>query len=193
MMPRRNATILAGAALFACVAALAVLYVIPRSSVHRSPPDALAGLEMAAAPQALPPITVVDAQGRKLALSAYRGRIVILNLWATWCAPCVHELPALAQLANALGADRVAVLAVNTGQESGPATAAFLKAHRAGNLAVVRDPSLSLLQVFGAEGLPFSVLVDAQGRQIGTAVGPLDWSDPQSVAYFRELGAKPAT
>jgi len=192
MMPRGNVTIPATAGVLA-IAILAVLYVIPRSSVHQSPPQALSGLDMVSQPKVLPPISVVDAGGKKQSLSAYRGRLVVLNLWATWCAPCVHELPSLAALAKALGANGFAVVAVNMGQDSGPATAAFLKAHGAANLPVYRDPNLALLQDFGAEGLPFSVVVDGKGREVASATGPLDWDDPAAVAYFKQLAAKPAS
>ena len=115
---------------------------------------------------------------------------MILNMWATWCAPCVTELPAVGKLAAALDPGKVMVVAVNTGHDDTAATAAFLKARGAANLAVYRDPSLSLLMAFGSQGLPFSVVIDAKGREIARASGPMKWSDPAAIAYFKALAAQ---
>ena len=124
-----------------------------------------------------------------MSLAGFKGRVVILNMWAAWCAPCVRELPALGRLAAALGPGKVAVVTVNTGHDTAAQTAAFLKAHGASDLPANRDPDLSLLTDFGSQGLPFSVLIDAQGREIARASGPMQWDDSQAIAYFRALGA----
>jgi thiol-disulfide isomerase/thioredoxin len=168
------------------VAALAVLYVI-RPALASPVPKALAALVPDPAPKPVPAASIVDAQGKPQPLSAFRGRVIILNMWATWCAPCVRELPAVGKLAQALGSGKVTVVAVNAGHDDAAATAAFLKAHGAGNLAVYRDPDLSLLTAFGSQGLPFSVLIDAKGREIARASGPMNWDDPAAIAYFKSL------
>ncbi len=183
-MPRIDTRILAAAV---AVAALAVLYVIGSSPVHLAIPPALSSLEADPAPKALPAVVFLDAQGRQRTLAAFEGHVVVLNLWATWCVPCARELPALGRLAAALEGDAVTILAVNVGHDDAAATALFLRAHGAGNLAVYRDPDLSLLQVFGAQGLPFSVIVDAGGREIARALGPIRWDDPAAIVYFRSL------
>ena len=185
-MPHKTAKILAAA--FGAV--LAVLYVIP--SVEASPaiPQALAALTPDAAPKPAPAATFMDAQGHSLPLSAFKGRVVILNLWATWCAPCVEELPAVAKLAAALGSGKVMVVAVNASHDDAAKVADFLKSHGAANLAVYRDPDLSLLTAFGSQGLPFSVVIDGKGREIARASGPMKWDDPAAIAYFKSLGAR---
>ena len=188
-MPRKTARILAAA----FGVALAVLYVIP--SVEASPaiPPALAALKADPAPKPAPAATFMDAQGHAQPLSAFKGRVVILNLWATWCAPCVEELPAVAKLAAALGPGKVTVVAVNASHDDAAKVADFLKAHGAANLAVYRDPDLSLLTAFGSQGLPFSVVIDGKGREIARASGPMKWDDPAAIAYFKSLASRAAS
>jgi thiol-disulfide isomerase/thioredoxin len=171
-------------------AALVVLYVIP--SVEASPaiPPALAALKADPAPKPAPAATFLDAQGHPQPLSAFKGRVVILNLWATWCAPCIAELPAVGKLAAALGDGKVAVVAVNASHDDAAKVADFLKSHGAGNLAVYRDPDLSVLTAFGSQGLPFSVVIDDKGREIARASGPMKWDDPAAIAYFKSLGSR---
>jgi thiol-disulfide isomerase/thioredoxin len=189
-MPRsRNLSV----AVLALGVALVVLYGI--GSVQASPgretiPHALAALTPDPAPRQVGAVTFVDAAGKPRTLSAFKGRVVVLNLWATWCAPCVRELPAVARLAATLGPGKVMVVAINAGREDAAATAAFLKAHGAADLAVYRDPDFSLLSAFGSQGLPFSVLIDAKGREFARASGPMGWDDPASIAYFKSLGSR---
>src|SRR5271154_4935428 len=169
-------------------AALVVLYVIRPAQASPVPiPPSLAALMPDATPKAVPAVSVVDANGKVQPLSALKGHVVILNLWATWCAPCVEELPAVGKLAAALGSGKVVIVAVNAGHDDAAKTAAFLKAHGAANLSVYRDPDLSLLTAFGSQGLPFSVVIDAKGREIARASGPMKWDDPKAIAYFKSL------
>jgi len=195
-MPRIKPKFPALAAAVFAGAALVVLYVIrpvQASPVRETIPHALAALRPDPQPKPVPAATFVDAQGRSQALSAFKGRVVILNIWATWCAPCVRELPEVGRLVAALGPGKVTVVAVNTGHEDAAATASFLKTHGAANLAVYRDPDLSLMSAFGSEGLPFSVLIDARGREIARASGPMQWDDPAAIAYFKSLGSRAAS
>ncbi len=184
-MPRKTVQMLA--AVFG--AALAVLYVIRPVEASPAIPPALAALKADPAPKPAPDATFMDAQGHAVPLSAFKGRVVILNLWAIWCAPCVEELPAVAKLAAALGPGKVTLVAVNASHDDAAKTADFLKSHGAANLAVYRDPELSILTAFGSQGLPFSVVIDSKGREIARASGPMKWDDPAAVAYFKALGS----
>ena len=94
----------------------------------------------------------------------------------------------MAKLSAALGTGKVMVVAVNASHDDAAKVADFLKAHGAANLAVYRDPDLSLLTAFGSQGLPFSVVIDARGREIARASGPMNWDDPAAIAYFKALG-----
>jgi thiol-disulfide isomerase/thioredoxin len=156
------------------------------------PPASLARLQPVA-PTTLPDVAFTDAQGGRHTLSAFKGRYVLLNLWATWCAPCVRELPALAKLQSAMPPGGLMVVAVNVGHGSPAETLAFLKAHDASSLAGYFDPDLGVMHVFGAFGLPLSVLFDRQGREVAHALGPADWDDPAAITYFKSLSAHAAS
>lgn len=169
--------------LAAAIAAIA-LYVINASPVHGvDRPPALAKLVPVAAPKSIPAAAFFDGRGQRLSLASFRGRYVLLNLWATWCAPCVRELPALARLQQALPG--LTIVAVSEGRESAPQTAAFLKAHGAAALHTYLDPDHAFLEALGVFGLPLSVLVDPAGREHARAAGPAEWDDPQAIAWLR--------
>jgi len=139
------------------------------------------------APKPLPPASFVGPDGRPQSLAQFKGKVVILNIWATWCAPCVRELPALDRLQLALPKESLTIITVNAGHDTAAQTAAFLKAHQAADLPADRDPDLSLLTGFGSQGLPFSVLIDAEGREIARVSGPVKWDDPAAINYFKSL------
>src|SRR5580658_9034898 len=186
-MPRLRPLYIAGIAVVAG-AALVVLYVMSGRPVHvpPGPPASLARLQPVA-PTTLPEVAFTDAQGGRHTISAFKGRYVLLNLWATWCAPCVRELPALARLQSAMPPGGLTVVAVNVGRGSPADTLAFLKAHNASTLTGYFDPDLGLMRVFGAFGLPLSVLFDPKGHEVAHALGPADWADPAAIAYFTSL------
>ena len=186
-MPRLSLWIVAGIA--AAFAAVGVLYVIPVRDVHARLPPSPQALVQDGKPQAMPEVAFSDASGGLHTLAAFKGRYVLLNLWATWCAPCVKELPALARLQAALPKARLLVITVNVGRASAADTAAFLKAHDAASLPVYLDSNIALIRAFGAAGLPLSVLIDRQGREVARASGPADWDDKSVIAYFKALTA----
>ena len=173
--------------------AAVVLYVILAGPVHAvgAPPKALAGLKVLEAPKPVAEVAFTDAKGGRHSLSDFKGHYVLLNLWATWCGPCVRELPALASLKRRADPGRLDVLAVNVGRSTAAETGTFLKAHDAGALAVYVDSNLALMRVFGAYGLPMTVLIDPKGREIAQAFGAQQWSAPDAVDYFNTL-PKPA-
>lgn len=187
MTPQTRHMLLAWLAAIAIVVVAAVLYVRLATPVHGAhPAGALAKLVPDAAPKAIPAVAFADAGGAPRKLGDFRGRYVLLNLWATWCAPCVHELPALSRLQAAEGPGQLAVVPVNVGRGTAADTAAFLAAHGA-KLPVYLDSKDAFLRAFGAYGLPLSVLIDPQGREIARATGAVRWDAPESVAYFRSL------
>jgi thiol-disulfide isomerase/thioredoxin len=173
----------------AAVVLLVVLYGITTLSVH-APPSSLKPLELIHPAKAAPLPAFTGLDGKRHTLAEFRGRLVLLNLWATWCAPCVKELPALAALQKALPADRFMVVAVDVGRDKPAEAQAFLAAHHAKNLGVYVDTDIAMLRAFGAYGLPASILIDAEGREIARAEGPADWSAPDSVRYLKRLAAR---
>jgi len=167
--------------------ALGVLYGKGLLSVHQGfqPPASLSALVLEKAPKMAPEVHFADALGNSQALDAFRGRYVLLNLWATWCGPCVNELPSLARLAQF--APGLKVVAVNTGDRKDVDAAGFLKSHNAGALAVYRDNETVMMKTFGAYALPITVLIDPAGKVIARAEGPADWGSAESVAYFKRI------
>jgi thiol-disulfide isomerase/thioredoxin len=169
-----------------------VLYGMSHSHVHASaPPAALAPFALDEKPAMAPLVAFTDGSGKRHSLGEFRGHYVLLNLWATWCAPCVKELPALARLKSNVAL--LDVLAVNVGREQAIPSSAFLKKRKADALGTYVDSDVALIRVFGAYGLPLTVLIDPKGVEIARAVGPADWSAPDAIAYFKALTEKPAS
>jgi thiol-disulfide isomerase/thioredoxin len=168
------------------IAVAAVLYVNGRS-VHASdrPPVSLSVLA-AQKPTATPAVAFTDVAGKPHMLSEFRGRYVLLNLWATWCGPCVKELPALAKL-HAAVPDGFTVVAVNVGRSTEAETKAFLAGHNASVLAAYTDHNLAMMRAFHVYGLPVSVLIDPKGDVVARADGPAPWDAPDVIAYFKAL------
>ena len=177
------------------IAGLAVLYGMRRASVHAplTPPATLAQLVTAKAPQAVPDVAFVGGDGSRHSLTEFKGKYILLNLWAVWCAPCVKELPALAKLKSELPAGQMDVVAVDVARGTPADAKAFLEGHNASKLTTYIDPQLTLMRAFGAYGLPLTILIDDKGREIARAVGPADWDAPESIDYFKALAAKPAS
>ncbi len=134
--------------------------------------------------KAAPAVAFTDASGARHALAGYKGHYVLLNMWATWCGPCVAELPALTRLKAAVPG--LTVLAVN--MDKGKVDAAgFLKSHNAAPLGSLRDTDITLMRSFGAFGLPTTVLIDPKGKVVARAEGPATWDSPESITYFKSL------
>jgi thiol-disulfide isomerase/thioredoxin len=161
------------------------LYARGLMNVHQSltPPAQLAALVLEKSPKPAPPVGFADAAAGHHTLAEFKGRYVLLNLWATWCAPCVSELPALARLQGAVPA--LKVVTVDTFDRDNVDTAGFLKSHHAGALPAYRDNEKVMMKNFGAYGLPISVLIDPKGNVIARTEGPAAWSDPAAVDYFK--------
>ena len=135
-------------------------------------------------PAALPAFTLTDRAGRKLTGRDLQGRVILLNIWATWCAPCRKEMPALDSLQARLGGKDFEVVAVNT-DRGGPAKAEKFFADtgvRALGLYVEDEASVSKgLKVFG---MPTTLLIDREGREIGRLVGPAEWDSDDARALI---------
>jgi thiol-disulfide isomerase/thioredoxin len=177
--------------------AFAAAVVAAPAAFAQAPPTAHTSLK-AAAPENFimhekpePGVTLrfEDGEAQPRSLADYRGRIVLLNIWATWCSPCVREIPALDRLVAALDDANVAVVAVSIDRKGiGAVRKAFT------NLAVQKlepyiDPSGQALRTVRAMGLPTSLLIDREGRELGRIVGPAAWDDEATVAFFRQAGA----
>jgi thiol-disulfide isomerase/thioredoxin len=127
------------------------------------------------APEDLPEVKFLDATGKERTLADWRGKVVLLNLWATWCLPCRKEMPALDRLQRELGSDQFQVVAVSVDRTGLDGARKFLAETGASTLALYADPTARMGSALRAAGLPATLLLDRQGREIGRLLGPAEW------------------
>jgi thiol-disulfide isomerase/thioredoxin len=145
----------------------------------------VAGFVFKSAPEELPPAPFVDAQRRERTLADWKGKVILLNLWATWCAPCRKEMPALDRLQASLGSDKFEVVAVSVDRTGIDGARKFLDEINVRHLAVLADPNARMATTLKAIGLPATLLINAEGREIGRMVGPAEWDTPEAKALIR--------
>lgn len=131
-----------------------------------------------------PDFTLQDTD-RKISLSEMRGKIVVLNFWATWCPPCVDEMPSLVQMQQKMKNRGVEVLAVSVDVDQG-AYSKFLKDHKI-DLLTVRDPEQKSNNLYGTFKFPETYIVDRNGVMRRKFIGPVDWSQPEVLEFLSRL------
>ena len=179
----------AGTALLAGAAMLFVASDERERQLAATAPAVSGELFTATEPRPVPELHFVDGAGQPRTLADFRGKVVLLNLWATWCVPCREEMPALARLQARLGGPHFEVLALAIDKKGLPAVQAFYAELGLKALAIYVDGSERAASQLGALGLPTTLLVDAQGNEIGRAVGPREWDAPAAVAEIeRRIG-----
>ena len=149
----------------------------------------VAALTMATAPLRLPDLAFADADGAAKKLSDWRGKTLLVNLWATWCVPCRKEMPALEALQSKLGGATFEVVAINIDTRDPDKPRSFLKDANLTRLGYFNDPKAKVFQdlkaVGRALGMPTSVLVDAEGCEIATIAGPAEWGGDDAVKLVK--------
>jgi thiol-disulfide isomerase/thioredoxin len=138
--------------------------------------------EKAKAPKAVPDFEFRDAEDKASKLSDLQGKVVLVNFWATWCAPCVKEMPSLNTLQGKVGKDKLVVLPLSLDGPSKPKVAPFYADKKLGNLGIWFDPGRKAMQALGVSILPTSILVDARGREIGRLEGEAEWDTQAAIA-----------
>jgi len=155
---------------------------------------AIAGLQILHRPTSTgfeaPDFTLPDLQGRSVRLSDLRGKVVFLNLWATWCPPCRMEMPSMEALHQHLKGRDFVVLAVAE-DEGGAAVVAPFVRELGLTFPVLVDPEATLSPRFGATGYPETFIIDRSGRVVNHVIGPAEWNSPDMIAYFERLLASP--
>ncbi len=145
----------------------------------------VAALALNAAPKPPPVVAFKDADDRPRELADFKGRTVLVNLWATWCVPCREEMPALDKLQAEFGGPGFEVVAINVDTRNPEKPKAWLQQNGIRNLAYYADPSGKLLQVLQksghAVGLPTTMLLDSSGCEIALLKGPAEWASPDAV------------
>src|SRR5579883_65163 len=145
----------------------------------------LARFTLAKQPKPLPDLAFTDANDKPVKLSDYKGKTVLLNFWATWCAPCVKEMPSLDKLQAEMGKDRFVVLPLSLDGPSKPKVAPFYADKKLANLDIYFDKGKKVLGALDISVLPTSVLVDPEGREIGRMEGDADWDKPEAIALMK--------
>jgi peroxiredoxin len=142
-----------------------------------------------AEPTAATDFELADLAGRAVRLQDFRGRVVLLNFWATWCAPCLEEMPALGALATELGPRGLTVVGVNF-KESKPEIEAFIRKHKL-TIPMLLDREGRVAEQYQVFALPVTFVVDRRGKLAGTVVGIRDWIGPDARGYLGQLLANP--
>ncbi len=136
-------------------------------------------------PEPVPAAGFRDEAGNRLTLADFKGKVLLVNLWATWCAPCRREMPELDHLQGLLGGDDFEVVILSQDRRGFPKVKAFLEEIKVKNLVPYVDKSTKSSRMFKALGLPTTFLVDREGREVGRLVGPAKWDAPETIELMK--------
>jgi thiol-disulfide isomerase/thioredoxin len=128
-----------------------------------------------------------DAEANEVSLSDFTGQVVLLNFWATWCPPCRAEMPSLDRLAGEMAGDGLAVIALSTDRGGVERIAEFYDEIGVANLSIYQDPRGRLPRKAGAIGLPVTLLLDRDGREVARVTGDAEWDSPEAKALVGKL------
>lgn len=145
----------------------------------------ISAFQPAAEARPAPAISFADGKGKSLTLADFRGKVVVLNLWATWCTPCVAEMPMLDRLQQQLGDEGVEVLALSVDRGGSKAVEEFYQRTGVKHLGIYVDPSMRVTTDIRAPGLPTTLIIDPEGTELGRVIGPMEWDSPEAIDLVR--------
>ena len=148
------------------------------------------GLTVWREPRRLPDIAFADGNARPMRLSAFRGKVILLNIWATWCLPCRKEMPALDRLQASLGGVDFEVVALSVDRDGPQAVKAFYRQTGIAQLHIYLDQSGEAMANLGVAAIPTTLLIDRDGNEIGRKIGPAEWDSPALVKEITLLVAR---
>ena len=155
-------------------------------------PDAAEGLD-SVAPSPAPDLKFQDSTGKHLTLADFRGAGLVVNIWATWCGPCVAELPSFAAIAPQLGRSKILVLPISVDFEGVKAVEPFYKSHGIGSLPILLDPDGTATDTLNAPGIPITLVINPAGQLVARVDGGANWNTPATLARLHHLaGPAPA-
>lgn len=143
------------------------------------------GLDILPKPVPLPKINIIDPTGKEIPLTSFQNKTVVLNVWATWCAPCIREMPSLDRLAGHLNSSSAVVLAVSQDRGGQAVIRPFLERLGVKNLKAFGDPSGKLSRDLGIRGLPSTFIISPGGAIISRVEGAIEWDSPDVIDYIR--------
>jgi len=144
------------------------------------------------APAAAPPVVFSTEAGKKLTLEDFKGHVLVVNIWATWCGPCTEELPGLAALAKRIKPFGGLVLPISIDVEGAAAVKPFYASHKISNLPVLLDPAGNNLDVLNSDGVPVTIILNPEGKLVARLDGAADWNTQTVFEFLSGLARKPA-
>lgn len=151
----------------------------------------MAKFTLSVPPRPAPVAEFQDADGNSVSLLDFADKLVLVNLWATWCAPCVEEMPALDRLQGELGDEGLVVVAVALDLQGAQVVRPFYQKQGIKNLGIYLDPKNEYSQLLGADAVPSSLLISRKGMFVGKLIGNADWDSPEAIALMRHYLAAP--
>jgi DsbE subfamily thiol:disulfide oxidoreductase len=182
----RGAAAMTGAQGYLSGLVVALATTLPAVAVSIQPARAQAPAAVHESPRPLPDIKFENDQGEALSLADFRGKLVLLNIWATWCAPCRREMPTLKRLQAELGGPDFEVVALSLDRKGLSVVQVFYAELGLETLPIYVDASGEAQRALSVLGLPTTLLLDRDGNEIGRLLGPAEWDSPQMVGFFRE-------
>jgi len=179
-----------GVVLLWVLPALALVLIFAYGFLTREPADS--GDTAPRIGKPLADFTLPDLQGRAVQLAALRGKVVFVNVWATWCPPCVEEMPTIQQLYERLHGQGLEILAVSLDNLGAQIVVPFMQSRRL-SFPTLLDTKNLVQRLYRTTGVPESFVVDKRGILVEKVVGPRDWVHPQTIAQFERLLAMPVT
>jgi len=140
--------------------------------------------------QLAPDFTYPDLSGKNVSLSDYRGNVILVNIWATWCPPCIAEVPSMEALYKKLKGDHFEILAISIDQQEQTFVSSFVKKHNL-NFPVLLDPRGTIGMSYQTTGVPESFIIDKNGVLVKKIIGAIDWASPEVIAFFDGLIQQP--
>ena len=154
--------------------------------------SALLGQLVEGPPRALPELSFTDEEGTRKSVADFAGKGLVVNFWATWCAPCVEEMPSLDRLQELVEREGILVLPLSSDRGGASQVRGFYARTRVRNLDIWLDPQGAAGRALGVRGLPTTLVLDRQGREVARLEGSADWSAPEKLEAIRRLLAAPA-
>ena len=136
-------------------------------------------------PLPVPETAMQNGAGETVTLKSFRGKVLLVNFWATWCAPCIREMPSLDRLQSDLGGDDFAVIAVNSDRKGSKVARPFLENLGIKNLDLYIDEKMAVARALGVKGLPATFLISADGQVLGRLDGLAEWDSPEAAALVQ--------